>query len=82
MEMVRLADPAEGADGAAQIHVVAGDQKAAAAFVEGVDGGAFLRVQAIADIDREEPELIEIAVSQTCQYGIGLTGGARRDRGP
>ena len=62
VEMVGKAHIAQGTDRTAQVHVIAGDQKAAAAPPEAVYGRAVLRRQAIAGVHREQPHLVDIAL--------------------
>jgi hypothetical protein len=58
--------------------VVAGDQQAAAAIAEAAARDAFLGVDAVADIDRKQPQLIEVAGVEARQHRIGGPGRRRR----
>src|ERR1700726_4133490 len=53
MEIMRLANAAECADGRSQIHVISRDQEATAVTAETGDALAVLYGQSIADVDRE-----------------------------
>ena len=48
----------------------------AAASAEAPDGFAVRVVQAVADVDGEQPELVEAGAVQRGQHRIGLTYGA------
>jgi hypothetical protein len=62
VEVVRLADTAQRADRRTEIHVIARYEQAPAAFAKPRDRVAIRLGQAVAHVDREEPELIEVAL--------------------
>lgn len=70
MEMMRRADPAQGADGAAQIHVIARHQHAAAALAKGGYTGAILRRQIVSGVDREQPQFVIVGRAQRAEDRI------------
>ena len=72
MEMMRQPDPAQGADGGAQIHMIAGDQQPAAPGAESRDRLAILGREPIPDIDREQPELVELRTVEGGENRIRL----------
>ncbi len=61
VKMVRLPDGAQVADTTAEIHVIAGHQETLAPVVEPHDRIAILRGEAVACVDGEQPQFIEIA---------------------
>jgi hypothetical protein len=60
VKMVRGSDTPKPADGTAQIHVVTGHHEAATAVSELDDPVTVLVGQAISDVYREEPNLVEV----------------------
>ena len=77
VEVVRGADTAERADRAPEIHVIAGDEQAAAAAPEARDRRAVGFVQTVAGIHREQPELVVAGLVEGGEHRIG-----RSDRPP
>src|SRR4051794_29876855 len=72
MEVMRLADTPPRADGRAQGHVIARDQQAAATLAKPRDRLAIRRGQAVAGINREQPELVEVALVDRRQDRVRL----------
>src|SRR6267378_2228996 len=75
MKEVGGADPADVANAGAAVLVVARRENPAAPLRKGRDAGAIDNGQAVASVDADEPELIEIGCSQFAQYWI--VGDAR-----
>ncbi len=60
VKIMGTADAAQGADRAAEIHMVARDEQAAALLPEPADRCAIFAGQSVARIDCKEPEFVEV----------------------
>ena len=60
VKIMGLAHAAQGAYRAAEVHMVARDEQAAASFTEPADRRTIFGSQPVARIDRKKPELVEV----------------------
>src|SRR5262245_20719524 len=70
VEMMSCTDTGEIADGTAQVHVVPREQHAAAFGAKRTDLADVFLGQAVPDIDREEPQLLVVAVLERGEQRI------------
>src|SRR5262249_57156161 len=70
------ADAAEGADGGAEILVVARDEQPATPPAKASDGGTFVGREAVPAVDGEEPELGDVRRVERREDGVVAARGA------
>jgi hypothetical protein len=74
MEMVSVADSAESAEGDSKILVITRGENASTALGEAPNGGTVVGSESVADVDSEEPELIEVGLVESGENAVVSIG--------